>query len=114
MKIYREIKNLAGVGQFNDIEICEDVNGNFSPVFIKNTEKVVYRYAPKEFVPFLLAINSLDENFFEKINDNYKKFSYACSLMAENSGENHLKQKEFLDHCKKILLRKQINAVCKE
>ena len=37
MKIYKEIKNLAGVGQFNDIEICEDVNGNFSPVFSKNT-----------------------------------------------------------------------------
>ena len=56
----------------------------------------------------------LDENFFKNINDNYKKFSYACSLMAENSKEDHLRQHEFLEYCKKILLRRQIETICKD
>ena len=114
MKIYRNVTDLEEMGQFDDIEICGDENNNFYPVFIKNTCKVVYRYTPKEIVPFISAINMLDENFFKNINDNYKKFSYACSLMAENSKEDHLRQHEFLEYCKKILLRRQIETICKD
>lgn len=114
MKIYKNIDSFVGINHFDDIEICGDENNNFYPVFISKTDKIVYRYAPKDFVPFIRSLNMLTDKFFEKINDNYKKFSYACSLMAENSKEDFLNQHEFNEQCKKILLKRQIKVVCKE
>ncbi len=114
MKLIKNIDSLNLIKSFDDIEICGDENNNFYPVFIKNTEKIVYKYKPKSFVPFIASIKMLNDNFFEKINDNYKKYLYACSLMAENSNESFSVKHEFMSGCKKMLLKRQINCVCKD